>query len=417
MNTVGKPGRLGEHVKCVVSVSMLTEGWDATTVTHVLGVRAFGTQLLCEQVVGRGLRRMNYEPNDDGMFDPEYAEVYGVPFSFIPTAGTNPDPKPPKAVHRVRAMEDRARLEITFPRVMGYRFDLPADHLTPEFTDASRMTLSTQDVPSWTLMDPIAGESAVHELELRGRRLQEVAFVVAKATLDGFLTDDADQSPRPWLFPQLVEITKRWIAECVYCKDGAFPQMLLLTSLREEAASKIYSSIVVGTAGQKRLLPILRPYDPVGSTNLVGFDTTKNVYRTDPDKCHLNYVVADTKSWEQKMAETLEEMREVVCYVKNQGLGFLIPYVFEGDAANYMPDFIVRYDDGRTDPLNLIVEVSGQPKKQKQAKVATARDHWVPAVNNYGGFGRWAFIEITDPWDAANLIRASIPVTVQAGGD
>ncbi len=114
MNTVGKPGKLGARVRCVVSVSMLTEGWDANTVTHILGVRAFSTQLLCEQVVGRGLRRMSYVPNDDGMFEPEYAEVYGVPFSFIPSAGTNPNPKPPRLVTRVRALEDRIDSQITF---------------------------------------------------------------------------------------------------------------------------------------------------------------------------------------------------------------------------------------------------------------------------------------------------------------
>jgi type III restriction enzyme len=87
MNTVGKPGRLGEHIRCVVSVAMLTEGWDANTVTHILGIRAFGTQLLCEQVVGRALRRASYDADENGMFEPEYAEVYGVPFSFLSVSG------------------------------------------------------------------------------------------------------------------------------------------------------------------------------------------------------------------------------------------------------------------------------------------------------------------------------------------
>src|SRR5207253_1532865 len=132
LNTVGKAGKLGEHIKCVVSVSMLTEGWDANTVTHILGVRAFGTQLLCEQVVGRGLRRTSYTLNEDGHFDPEYAEVYGVPFSFIPCAGSGegnekkePRPKP----GRIRALPERLipnpHLEISFPRVTGYRYEMP----------------------------------------------------------------------------------------------------------------------------------------------------------------------------------------------------------------------------------------------------------------------------------------------------
>ncbi|MGH2801412.1 MAG: BPTD_3080 family restriction endonuclease, partial [Thermoleophilaceae bacterium] len=123
MNTVGKPGRLGEHVRCVVSVSMLTEGWDANTVTHILGVRAFGTQLLCEQVVGRGLRRTSYVPSEDGLLDPEYAEVYGVPFSFIPTSGSAPTPRLAKPMTRVRALPKRAACEIRFPKIVGYRYE------------------------------------------------------------------------------------------------------------------------------------------------------------------------------------------------------------------------------------------------------------------------------------------------------
>src|SRR4051812_28801218 len=143
MNTVGKKGRLGEQVRCVVSVSMLTEGWDANTVTHVLGVRAFGTQLLCEQVVGRGLRRRSYVVNDDGFFEPEYAEVYGVPFSFIPTAGSETTPKPEMQTTRVRAIDARADLELTFPLLVGYRYVLSTDELSAKFTADSRLALST----------------------------------------------------------------------------------------------------------------------------------------------------------------------------------------------------------------------------------------------------------------------------------
>ena len=159
MNTVGKPGKLGEHVKCVVSVSMLTEGWDANTVTHVLGVRAFGTQLLCEQVVGRALRRMSYAANDGGYFEPEYAEVYGVPFSFIPCSGATTDPKPGPMPTRVRALENRIACEITFPRLLGYRYDIAGERLDANFTAESRLALSTADIPTRTENAPIVGES------------------------------------------------------------------------------------------------------------------------------------------------------------------------------------------------------------------------------------------------------------------
>jgi type III restriction enzyme len=179
----------------------------------------------------------------------------------------------------------------------------------------------------------------------------------------------------------------------------------------------------------------LRPYDTLGSTRYVDFDTTRPVYTADPNKCHISHVVADTGSWEQKMAQTLEDMEEVACYVKNQGLGFTIPYTLNGEEHQYMPDFIARViplsspnppslpeaeREGGASPLsvserglggevlNLIIEVSGEARKDKAAKVAAARDLWIPAINNHGGFGRWAFIEITDPWDAKNTIRAML---------
>ena len=406
MNTVGKPGKLGESVKCVVSVSMLTEGWDANTVTHIMGVRAFGTQLLCEQVVGRGLRRVGYVPNESGFFDPQYAEVYGVPFSFIPCSGSATDPKPGPMPTRVRALEERIACEISFPRLIGYRYDLPRERLTASFTQDSKMSLSTADIPTKTENAPIVGELSLHTLYgLKDRREQEVVFRLAKLTLDKYFRDD-DGNDKPWLFPQLVGIARQWLRECVTLKDNTFPQMLLLIEFAHDAADRIYNAIIASQDGPKYLKPILRPYDYTGSTRYVDFDTTRRVYPTDPNKCHVSHVVADTESWEQKMAQALEEMDEVVCYVKNHSLGFTIPYTFEGEDRNYTPDFVVRLDDGKEDLLDLIIEVTGERKKDKVAKVSAARNLWVPAVNNHGGFGRWAFLEIADPWDAKNTVRA-----------
>ena len=407
MNTVGKAGKLGEHVRCVVSVSMLTEGWDANTVTHVLGVRAFGTQLLCEQVVGRALRRMSYAANENGHFNPEYAEVYGVPFSFIPCSGATTDPRPGPQPTRVRALENRIACEITFPRLLGYRYDVAGERLPATFTNKSGLALSTADIPTKVQLDPIVGESSIHTLDdLKRRRLNEVAFLLAKLTLEKYFRDD-DGNDKPWLFPQLLGIAKRWLAECVTLKDNTFPQLLLLIEFAHDAADRIYKAIVASTDGTAALKPILRPYDTLGSTRYVDFDTTRPVYATKADKCHISHVVADTDSWEQKMAEALEDMPEVIRYVKNHNLSFTIPYALNGEEHQYIPDFIACIDDGHgtDDLLNLIVEVTGEKKKDKAAKVATAHTLWVPAVNNHGGFGRWAFIEVADPWDAQNLIR------------
>ena len=407
MNTVGKAGKLGEHVKCVVSVSMLTEGWDAQTVTHILGVRAFGTQLLCEQVVGRALRRMSYAVNTAGLLEPEYAEVYGVPFSFIPCSGATNDIKPGPTPTRVRALEERLPCEIVFPRLLGYRYDLAGERLTATFTEGSLLPLSTAELPTKVELDPIVGETSLHTLhDLKRKRPNEVAFLLAKLVLERYFRDD-DGNDKPWLFPQLLAIAKRWLAECVILKDNTFPQLLLLIEFAHHAADRIYKAIVTSNSGANTLKPILRPYDTLGTTRFVDFDTTRNVYSTRADKCHISHVVADTDSWEQKMAETLEEMPEVVRYVKNHNLGFAIPYTLNGEESNYIPDFIVCIDDkkDKNDLLNLIIEVTGEKKKDKMAKVETAKTLWVPAVNNHGGFGRWAFVEIGDPWDGKRTIR------------
>jgi type III restriction enzyme len=231
MNTVGKPGKLGEHVKCVVSVSMLTEGWDANTVTHILGVRAFGTQLLCEQVIGRALRRMSYVLDDNGRFEPEYAEVYGVPFSFIPCSGSPREAKPGPNPTRVRALEERAACEITFPRLIGYKYELSGDRLDARFTEESKVALSTKDVPTMVENAPIVGETSIHTLDdLKRRREQEVAFLLAKLTMEKYFRGE-DGENRPWLFPQVLSIARRWLAECVILKDKTFPQLLLLSEL------------------------------------------------------------------------------------------------------------------------------------------------------------------------------------------
>jgi type III restriction enzyme len=209
----------------------------------------------------------------------------------------------------------------------------------------------------------------------------------------------------------LLGIAKRWLAECVTLKDNTFPQLLLLIEFAHDAADRIYKAIVASTDGTAVLKPILRPYDTLGSTGYVDFDTTRPVYATKADKCHISHVIADTGSWEQKLAQTLEDdMPEVIRYVKNDHLGFTIPYTLNGEERQYLPDFLACLDDGHStdDLLNLLIEVTGEKKKDKAAKVATARTLWAPAINNHGGFGRWAFVEVADPWIAQQVIRACV---------
>ena len=362
MNTVGKPGKLGEQVKCVVSVSMLTEGWDANTVTHILGVRAFGTQLLCEQVVGRGLRRASYALNAEGHFDPEYADVFGVPFAFIPCAGIGETRQPavtqrPGRVHAVPdRLSARPHLEIAFPRVIGYRYEVPPAALQAEFGPEHRLTLKTSDMPTVTENAPIVGESA--ELTLDRAKLlrpQEVAYKLAAAVL-------AKHYPHQiWLLPQLVGIVRRWLDGSVKYGDETFPGLLLFAANTERAGDKIAKAISQASGGADRLRANLPDAGAVGTTAGVSYDTLKPTWKTDPAKSHLNLVPIDS-NWEAKVAGRIERMAEVRAYVKNQNLGFRVPYTHDGRPGNYHPDLILKVDDGRGDAdlLNLIVEVSGQ---------------------------------------------------------
>jgi type III restriction enzyme len=411
MNTVGKPGKLGENIKCVVSVSMLTEGWDVNTVTHVLGVRAFSTQLLCEQVVGRALRRVDYSSfldPEDGLekFSPEYAEVYGVPFSFLKAEGDT-WPQAPKVIHRVHALEDREQFEITYPRVDGYRYELNEAKLEARFTEESKTIIENE--PTEVISSGVIGAEVKENLEkIKELREGTVATNLAKALLKRYYTD-ADGNDKYWLTPQLLRITREYVQKYVVLKDRMVIGYLTAGEYFTGALSKIQQAIVTKNLEEqkeKRLLPILASYDTLGSTRYVDFLTTKEVQET--GKSHVNYVVADTQEWEQGVAKRLEQMGEVLAYVKNQNLGFSIPYEYQGVSHQYLPDFIavlVMPDQSR---LNLLIEVTGKKDDKKKVKVKTARELWVPAINNVGKYGTWSMLEVQDIHETQHLIRAGI---------
>lgn len=415
MNTVGKKGRLGEQVRCVVSVAMLTEGWDTNTVTHILGVRAFGTQLLCEQVVGRGLRRYSYDLNDNNLFNVEYADIMGIPFDFTAKPQVAAV-KPPKKLTRVAAVRERAALEIQFPRVVGYRIDLPEEKLQANFTPNSKLVLTPDMVgPGQTLLEGIVGEGVtLSAAEMKDKRPSTVSYELAKYMLYSYFRD-GDGEPKLHLFYQIQRIVRRWIDEgYLECKGDTGPWMLQILSIASQAAERIYNAIAAAIGDDERIRAVLDPYNPRGSTRHVGFLTSKDLYETSPAKSHVNYVVSDS-GWEGEFARAAEAHPRVISYVKNQGLGFEVPYKDGPNARVYIPDFIAVIDDGRgpDDPLHLVVEVKGYRRENVKLKSDTMLHKWIRGVNNLGTFGRWAFEEFTDVFEMQKEFGALIDRAVE----
>ena len=321
MNTVGKPGRLGDSIRCVVSVSMLTEGWDANTVTHILGMRAFGTQLLCEQVIGRALRRQSYELNDEGLFDVEYADVFGVPFDFTaePVPAPRPNVKPTIAVRAISPERDHA--EIRFPRVEGYRVELPEDHVAAAFTADSTVRLTPELVGATdTRNEAIIGEGVDIDLgHLEDFRRSQLIFNLTVRLVETKYREP-DGGFNYALFGKLKRVVRQWLDSHLVCSGGTVPAQLMYRQLADMACEKIHAAIVRSRKEERSVLAVLDPYQPTGTTAEVHFLTSKACYRTDPRRCHVDHVVLDSR-WEAEFCRVAEKHDQVMAYVKNDRLG------------------------------------------------------------------------------------------------
>ncbi len=411
MNTVGKEDRLGGSIRCVVSVSMLTEGWDANTVTHILGVRAFGTQLLCEQVVGRALRRLSYELNEQGLFGVEYADVFGVPFDFTARPVVVKPQPPPPTVQVMADRPERDHLEIRFPRVAGYRVDLPKEQLSAQFNEDSVLELTPKLIgPTRTTNEGIVGEKAVMDLvHTNDLRPSQVLFHLTTRLLQTNWRD-AGGDPKLHLFGKLKRITRQWLDECLVCKGDTNQAQLMYLDLADMACERITAAITRTNLEGNNIKALLDPFNPVGSTRFVNFRTSKSLrWKTDPRKCHVNWAILDS-DWETEFCRVVEGHPRVRAYVKNHNLGLTVPYKYGSVNRSYIPDFIVQVDDGRgeDDLLNLIIEIKGYRGEDAKEKKTTMETYWVPGVNDAGEFGRWTFAEFTDVYEIEAAFRAIV---------
>lgn len=420
VNTVGKQGKLGQNIRLVVSVSMLTEGWDANTVTHICGVRAFGSQLLCEQVAGRALRRQNYnlvpydkegheideknikrykKENIIWKFPPEYAHIIGVPFKTFKGGGAGtPPPQKPKTI--IQALKEREKLEIQFPNIVGYRSENVMGRIIADYTEEPKFKLNFTQIPEETILStPIGEDLKVLKKDYRELRDAQVIYVLTQRLIQQYYTDH-EKGREFQLFGQLKRIVEKWYNSQVEIIGGDGSKeirRLVIFWNQKETATSIYEGIRRANTDNEQIKAILNYYNPTGSTKYVFGATSKEVYPT--KKSHVNYVVADTDSWEQIAAKTLEELPQVKSYVKNHFLDFKIPYLVGAIEHMYVPDFIAVVKTGSGKEVNLIIEISGLSNDRlghKDFKRKYTKDFWLPAANNLEIYGIWDFVEVSD---------------------
>ncbi|RKU27807.1 hypothetical protein C6499_11270 [Candidatus Poribacteria bacterium] len=405
VDTIGKEGQPGEQIRCVVSVSMLNEGWDANNVTQIIGLRAFKSQLLCEQVVGRGLRRMSYDIDPKtGLLPPEYVDIYGIPFTLIPFKGRQRrQQRPDKPTYRVRALPARREYEIQFPNVEGYTFELRHDAITANIGEMEELKLELSDTPDELFAGGITlsegrhvyiGERQIHDRQAfyESNHFQTIKFDIVRQILARLPIDQWERKPvlsREQLFPQIYRLIDTYMLQKF--KPGYVdPRELGNVKYKNQVVNLFLDAIQPNTeAGEAPLLPIINPNKPLGSSKDVDFSTTKDCYPT--EKSHVNFVAVDS-TWEASAAFRLERSTRVKNYVRNDGLWFTIPYHFAGASRDYVPDFIVDMTGG----TRLIVEIKGKETMQDQAKYQAAR-RWVQAVNHSQKFGTWDFLVCRNP--------------------
>lgn len=406
MNTIGRKGRLGAEIRCVVSVSMLTEGWDANTVTHILGLRAFGTRLISEQVIGRALRRLFYDPDPEtGLFPVEYADIMGIDGLNFAAQAVPTKPTPPRETVHVHAVPGREALEIIFPRVEGYRVELPDERLVADFSKLEPYVLDPAKIGATRIeMAGIIGQTETITLEHLGKmRRSTLVFRLATHLLNHTLRD-ADERPKLHLFPQAQAIVSAWLdSGPLVCKETV-PAQLTYRQIADEVCDLLAGAIDAGAAGAGILRATLDPFDPEGTTASVNFTTSKtDRWQPRPDRSQINWIILDS-DWEAQLAQAIEAHPRVAAYAKNHNIGFEIPYLRDGEPRRYRPDYLVRLTDGTT----LILEVKGARDHDDALKAAATRDKWIPAVNRLARFGRWAFAEMRDPFTMGDELAALV---------
>lgn len=409
VDTVGKENEPGEQIQNVISVGMLSEGWDAKTVTHIMGIRAFSSQLLCEQVVGRGLRRVSYDIGKDGLFEPEYVNIFGVPFTFLPHEGDGPlPPPPPRPKTRIEPVKEKLDYAITWPNI------LRIDHVYK-----SRLSLNWDKVKTLE-MDPyesiteaelatiIAGKphdklkAAIGLKKIaEDTRVQTMVFTIASTIYNSERKLEWKDSKEVFLI-QLVRLIEEFlqsdkitIKRDLFHQDEAKKKVLTILNMNK-IIQHVWAEI--RAENTEKLIPVFDKENPIRSTaDMRAWFTSRPCERL--EKSHISHCVYDG-GWEATEARFLEKSDLVTSFVKNDHLGFAILYNHNGIIRKYYPDFLIRLANGD----HLVLEVKGQDSQKERTKREYLNE-WIEAVNSQGGFGKWHSGVSFEPSDIESQLR------------
>jgi len=408
VDTVGQPGKPGAPIQKVISVGMLSEGWDAKTVTHIMGLRAFTSQLLCEQVVGRGLRRTSYDVDpESGLYEAEFVNVFGVPFTFLPHEGDDATPPPPpKPRTRIEALAEKKAFELAWPNVVRidarYRPRLVLDvaQLAPLAILAHETPMLAEIAPT---VDGKADVTRIERISLedlgRRNRLQTLAFRAAASVFDQL--KPSWPGSREALLGQLVGLVEGFLSSDririepqVFARDPLRRRILLTLNMARIVQHMFAAIRHENVEARELVLDRERPIRATG--DMLPWYTAKPCAAA--ERSHINFCVYDS-AWEAGEAYALDHDPQVVAWAKNDHLGFEITYLFQGGVHKFRPDFLVRLANG----TRLVLEVKGQDSPKDRAKRAYLAE-WVQAVNEHGGFGRWAADVSLSPSDLADML-------------